>query len=144
MMVLLFLRTNRLTFQTLIFSVVIMYWPNFLTSLVLLLNIRKLKYFTLTDCMSSSILLHLISLSLEVLLFVQKIHGSTWDSLSINTSTIIPTKLFQWSNAWSFLGTHCKESLQFRNTYCIDAVSSPSLYTVINYGSTKILPYCTT
>ena len=150
MIVLLFLRTNQLTFQTLIFSVVIMYWPNFLTSLVLLLNIQKLKYFTLTDCIGSSTLLHLISLLLEVLLFVPKIHGSTWDSfliessLSINTLTIIQTKPFQRSNAWSFLGTYHEESPQFRNAYCIDAVSSPLLYMVINYGFTKMLPYCTT
>ena len=75
---------------------------------------------------------------------------NTWDSfsiessLSINTLTIIRTKLFQQLNAWSFLGTHHEESLQFRNTYYIDAVSSPSLYMIINYGSTKMLPYCTT
>ena len=105
MMVLLFLRINWLTFQTLIFSVVIMYWPNFLMSLVLSLNIQKLKYFTLTDRMGFSTLLHLISLPLEVLLFILKTHRSTWDSfsiessLSINTSIIIQTKLFQCSNA---------------------------------------------
>ena len=149
-MVLLFLRTNRLTFQTLIFSVVIIYWPNFLTSSVLSLNIRKLKYSTLTGCMDSSILLYLISLLLEGLLFIPKTHRSTCDSsltgslLSTNKSTIIRTKPSQWSNVWSFLGTHHKESTQFRNAYCIDAAYSPSLYTVINYGFTTKLSYCTT
>ena len=149
-MVLLFLRTNQLTFQTLIFSIVIIYWPNFLTSSVLSLNIWKLKYSTLTGCMDSSTLLHLISLPLEGLLFVPKTHRSTWDSsltgnsLSTNILTIIQTKPSQWSNAWSFLGTHCEKSTQFRNTYCIDAVYSQLLYMVINYGSITKLPYCTT
>jgi len=127
-----------------------MYWPNFLTSSILLLSIWKLKYSTLTGHMDSSTLLHLISLPSEVLLFTPETHGSTWDSpliessLSINTSTIIWTKLSQQSNAWSFLGTHHKELTQFRNAYCIDAAYSPLLYMVINYSSTTILPYCTT
>ena len=42
------------------------------------------------------------------------------------------------------MGTHCEESPQFRNAYYIDTVFSPSLYTVINYSSTKILLYRTT
>ena len=121
-----------------------------MTSLVLSLNIWKLKYSTLTDRMDSSTLLYLISLPLEGLLFVSKTHRSTWDSfligslLSTNTSTIIWTKPSQWSNAWSCLGTYCKESTQFRNTYCIDAVYSLLLYTVINYSSITKLSYCTT
>jgi len=137
---LLFLRINQLTFWTLIFSVAIMYWPNFLTSLVLSLNTRKLKHSTLTGCIEHSIHLHLISLPLEDLFFIPKTHGSIWDSFlteslcSINTLTITQTKPSQWSDAWSFLGIQCKESTQFRNAYCIDAVYSPSLYTVLNYG----------
>ena len=147
-MVLLFLRTNQLMLQTLIFFVVIMYWPNFWTSLVSSSNIQKLKYFTSTGCMDSSTLPYLISLPSEVPLFTPKTHGSTWDSsliessLSINTSTIIWTKPFQQSNAWSFLETHCEESTQFRNAYCIDAAYF-MLYMVINYDSTTMLPFHT-
>ena len=148
-MVLLFLRTNQLILQTFIFFVVIIYWPNFWTSLVSSSNIQKLKYFTSTGCTDSSTLPHLISLLSKVPLFTPKTHRSTWDlsltgsSLFINTSTIIRTKLFQQSNIWSFLGTHCEELTQFRNTYCINAVYSPSLYMVINYGSTTMLPFYT-
>jgi len=147
MIVLLFLRTNQLTLQTLIFFIVIIYWPNFWISSVSSSNIWKLKYFTLISCMNSSTLPHLISLPLEVPLFALKTHESTWDSsltgssLSINTLTIIQIKLFQQSSTWSFLGTHCKKSTQFKNAYYIDTAHFPLLYIVVNYSSTTMLPF---
>jgi len=55
-MVSLFLRTNQLTFLILNSIVAVIYYPNFLTSLVLLSNIQKLKYSILTGHMDSSTL----------------------------------------------------------------------------------------
>ena len=135
------LRTSWLTSQTHIFFVVIMYYPDFSSSLDLTSSIWKLKHSILTDLMKYSILLLSTSCQLEDHFFIPKAHRSTWGSYStkslcsISTSTSIQTKPSLWSNAWNFLGIHHEKSTWSKNTSYTDAMFYLLCYMGFSYGS---------
>ena len=100
-MVSLLLRTNLLTFLTLIFFIVIMSFLNYLIVLGSSSNTQKLKFFILVDPRVSLTLLLSISPCSVDQYYDPKTLGGTWISSSIaslhftNTSTIMPIKQSQ-------------------------------------------------
>ena len=113
-----------------IFFAVIIFFLNFLTVLVSLLNIPKLKFFISVDPKVFSILLPWIFLHSGDQHYNPKTHGDIWglsstkNYLSTSTLTITLTKQYLWSSAWSSLEI-CLEALTlFKNVFYIDVVLS--------------------
>ena len=140
-MVSLSLRTSWLIFQTHNFFIVIIYYPDFSSSLDLTLSIQKLKHSILTDPMEHLILLLSTSHQLEDQFFAPKAHRSTWgsystkSSCSISTLTSIQTKPSLWSNTWNFLGVRYEESTRSKNASYTDTAFYPLYYIGFSYGS---------
>ena len=98
------LKTNLLMFLTLNFFVVTMFFLNYLTVSVSLLNIQRLKFFILADLKTSLTCLFWTFPHLEDQYYDPKNPGSTWVSSSITSSistsilTTTLTRLYQPSS----------------------------------------------
>ena len=89
-----FVRANLFIFPILIFIVAIIFCSNFLTVLVSLSNIPKLKFFTSADLRASLTLLPWISPPLGAPYYALKTPGNIWDSSLIENCHFTSTSTF--------------------------------------------------